>query len=181
MLSVRFDSAVFACTVQVLFEKLVFTYLFIHIDQISKWSFTMKTKTIALALLLSIFGVTGCSESKEDTKQEVMSEMEEAGEATAETYEDAKEEAADSWDDAKDSAEEAYEDGKGMASDAYEEGKEKASDAYEEGKEMGADMMEEGAAKTKELKDATAKKLREACIKMKEKMGGDVSECDTKD
>ena len=45
-----------------------------------------------------------------------------------------------------------------------------ASDAYEDGKEKSADMM-----------DAGAEKVREACIAMKEKMGGDVSECDSKD
>ena len=37
------------------------------------------------------------------------------------------------------------------------------------------------AEKSEELKDAASEKMREACIKMKKKMGGDVSECDTQD
>ncbi len=42
----------------------------------------MKTKAMALALLLS---VVGCSESNEDAKTDMKKEMEKAGEATAET------------------------------------------------------------------------------------------------
>lgn len=131
----------------------------------------MKNKAIALALLLTI---VGCSESNEESaaeaKKEAMMEMEKAGDATAEGYEEAKEKTVDAWDETKDSASSAYEDGKDMASDAYEDGKDMASDAYEDGKEKGAEMM-----------DAGAEKVRKACIAMKKKMGGDVSECDSKD
>ena len=77
----------------------------------------MKTKTVALALLLTTLGVAGCSDQKEEPKEEVMAEMEKAGEATADTYEDAKEKAADSWDKTKDATSDAYEDGKEMASE----------------------------------------------------------------
>lgn len=35
--------------------------------------------------------------------------------------------------------------------------------------------------KSADMMDAGAEKVREACIAMKEKMGGDVSECDSKD
>merc|ERR1712146_484291 len=53
----------------------------------SKRSFTMKTKAMALALLLSLMG---CTESSEETKSEVKKEMEKAGEATANAYDSAK-------------------------------------------------------------------------------------------
>ena len=52
------------------------------------------------------------------------------------------------------------------------------SDAYEDGKEMASDAYDKTAEKTGEWKDAAAKKAHEACVAMKEKMGGDVSECD---
>merc|ERR1712098_166481 len=61
----------------------------------SKRSFTMKTKAMALALLLSLMG---CTESSE--------EMKKAGEATANAYDSAKESAADSWDKTKDASSE---------------------------------------------------------------------------
>merc|ERR1712098_252911 len=105
----------------------------------SKRSFTMKTKAMALALLLSLMGCTG---SSEETKSEVKKEMEKAGEATANAYDSAKESAADSWDKTKDASSEAYEEGKEMASDAFDDGKEMASDAYEDGKKMASDAYD---------------------------------------
>tara|TARA_X000001036_G_C20297792_1_gene651066 strand:+ start:419 stop:586 length:168 start_codon:yes stop_codon:yes gene_type:complete len=53
-----------------------------------------------------------------------------------------------------------------------------ASDAYEDGKEMASDAYDASAEKAGEFKDAAAKKAYEACVKMKEQMGGDVSECE---
>ena len=52
------------------------------------------------------------------------------------------------------------------------------SDAYEDGKKMASDAYDATAEKAGEFKDAAAKKAYEACVKMKEQMGGDVSECD---
>lgn len=152
----------------VLTEKYVFARIEIKIQcardlhlLTKKGLFMLVSKTkIALLLLSTLLFTAACSETKEesaeDAKQEMMTELEKAGEESSDMLSEGKDAMSEMAADAKDSATEMYEDAKDSASEMVDASSEKAS----------------------ELKDSAAEKVKMACIEAKKATGGNVADCE---
>ena len=124
-----------------------------------------KTQLILTALAV-ILGLAACTEtqkeSSEEAKQEVTTQLQKVKESAGEAY---------------DATEQATTEVLDEAGEMLEEGKAQAVDAYEDVKESANDMMEGAEDTASEVQDASVDKAKQACIELKKKTGGDVSEC----
>ncbi|WP_395343186.1 hypothetical protein PN836_002835 [Ningiella sp. W23] len=123
---------------------------------------TILKNKLALAVLVGLLALAGCSEAPDESEEDVESAVEQTQAATAEAYDDVEDAASDAMDD---------------ASAMLEDGKEAASEMLEEGKDKAAELLEDGEAELDDAQKAAAEKAKEACIKLKEQTGGDPSEC----
>lgn len=140
----------------------------------SKYLFKIQQGTImnlsktplVMALAALSLGLSACTDTQKESAQEVESEAKEmaiqAKEKSVELYDKTKAGASELADNAADMAGDVKE----STVEAYEEVKDKASEAYDA-----------TAEKASGLKSDAARKLKDACIASKEKLGKDPKDC----
>lgn len=120
---------------------------------------TSLKNTLALTLVLSGLCLAGCTDAQKDnaqeSKDEAVSKMSEATEKASDMADATKEKAGEMVDSV---AEEATD----------------LKDALSEGSE---ELMDNLSKESEEMQAAGKEKLKQACIEMKKKTGGDESEC----
>lgn len=120
---------------------------------------TSLKNTLALTLVLAGLSLVGCSEAQKDgtqeSKDEAVSEMSKVTDKASDMTDATKEKAGE------------------MVDSVAEE----ATDLKEAISEESEELMDALSKESEEMQAAGKEKLKQACIEMKKKTGGDESEC----
>ena len=119
-----------------------------------------------IAILVTMVGLIGCSESKEESSADVQKKDTQMSTETAKKSEDMIEESKEKADALK-----------ADAAEAYDETKKDVTDTIDEVKQDVTDAIDETKVKAETEKEAAAKKIKDACIKAKKALGESTDDC----